>query len=412
MKTHNPKKAWNWIKKTSKVGKLNSFTVQPIQDKNGNLVSSTEEQLVIWHGHYKKHASDLSGLSLSFDYWYETPSDSRFIFPRLAEWDINQEITVEEVKSAILSTPNFKASDPDGIPIEFYKALIPPENSSDNSENTNAPSYGINCLLLLFNRIWNGDFPKSWNEASIVSISKKGDPTNCDNYRGISLINNGIKLISKILATRISEYGLENNFIRPEQFGFRKKEECISLFISIHDICRRRQLNNQETYLAFLDLKKAYDSDPIGNIIHKIDCLGIRGKSFKFIENLCLTSKANVKLNGQYSESFRIMKGVRQGCPLSPILFNLFINDIFNDCQDYGVPLNGSYCCGGLFADDIVLCAPSRSNLKKLLKKVNNWAIYNKMVFGINKCATMVVRPETPLFQNIDPTFYLASSHS
>jgi len=175
----------------------------------------------------------------------------------------------------------------------------------------------------------------------LFSIPKKGDPTNCDNYRGISLINNGIKLISKILATRISEYGLENNFIRPEQFSFRKKEECISIFISIQDICRRRQLNNQETYLAFLDLKKAYDSVPIGNIIHKIDCLGIRGKSLKFIENLYLTSKANVKLNGQYSESFRIMKGVR---------------------QDYGVPLNGFYCCGGLFADDIVLCAPSRSN--------------------------------------------------
>jgi len=49
-----------------------------------------------------------------------------------------------------------------------------------------------------------------------------------------------------------------------------------------------------------------------------------------------LTSKANVKINDQYSESFNIMKGVRQGCPLSPILFNLFINDIFNDFSELG----------------------------------------------------------------------------
>ena len=83
-----------------------------------------------------------------------------------------------------------------------------------------------------------------------------------------------------------------------------------------------------------------------------------------------MTSKASVKIDDQYSESFNIMKGVRQGCPLSPILFNLFINDIFNDCKELGIPLGESRCCGGLFADDIVLCAPSRTKLKKMLKKV------------------------------------------
>jgi len=54
-------------------------------------------------------------------------------------------------------------------------------------------------------------------------------------------INNGIKLISKIVSKRISVYGLKNNFIRPEQFGFRNKEEGVSLFISIREICQRRK---------------------------------------------------------------------------------------------------------------------------------------------------------------------------
>ena len=97
-----------------------------------------------------------------------------------------------------------------------------------------------------------------------------------------------IKFIAKIITTRITDYGLKNKFIRPEQFGFRNKEESISLFISIREICQRRQSDNKETYLAFLDLKKAYDSVPIGNILHKIDCLGIRGKCFQFIKNLYL----------------------------------------------------------------------------------------------------------------------------
>ena len=306
VKSHNPKKAWKWIKTTAKIGKSYSSTSHPIKDPNGDLISSTEDQLVVWHDHFEKLSSDPSGISLNLDSWYDPPSNSRFVQPRLDEWNINQEISLDDIKTAILAIPRCKASGPDEIPIEFFKALIPPGNSEDDN-----PPLGLIRLHQLFNKIWDGDFPSSWNEASIVPIPKKGDLTVCDNYRGISLINNGIKLISKIVTTRISEYGLHNNFIRPEQFGFRNKEECISLFISIHEICRRRQLDNKETYLAFLDLKKAYDSVPIGNILHKIDCLGIRGKSFKFIKNLYLTSKANVKINGQCSESFNVMKGVR-----------------------------------------------------------------------------------------------------
>ena len=59
-----------------------------------------------------------------------------------------------------------------------------------------------------------------------------------------------------------------------------------------------------------MDLKKAYDSVPIYNILNKLDCLGIRGKCYKFLENLYLTSKACVKLDSQFSEAFRIKKGV------------------------------------------------------------------------------------------------------
>ena len=58
-----------------------------------------------------------------------------------------------------------------------------------------------------------------------------------------------------------------------------------------------------------------------------------------------------------------------------------------------GVYLESQYCCGGFFADDIVLVAPSKQALKKILNKVHEWAIKNEMTFGINKCATLVVNP-------------------
>jgi len=73
---------------------------------------------------------------------------------------------------------------------------------------------------------------------------------------------------------------------------------------------------------------------------------------------LYLTSKGPASLNGCLSEEFPINRGVRQGCPLLPILINIFINDILDKCRRYGVIVERKKCCGGLFADDIVLIAP------------------------------------------------------
>ena len=102
--------------------------------------------------------------------------------------------------------------------------------------------------------------------------------------------------------------------------------------------------------MPFWTLKKAYDSVPIDIVLMKIHHLGSRGKCYNFIENLYLSSKACVRVDGQLLESFNIKKGVCQGCPLSPILFNLFINDIFNNCNKYGISIGDKRCCGGLFA--------------------------------------------------------------
>ena len=91
---------------------------------------------------------------------------------------------------------------------------------------------------------------------------------------------------------------------------------------------------------------------------------------------------------------------------------NLFINDVLDNCDKYGVYLDSQYCCGGLFADDIVLVAPSKQVLKKILNKVHEWAIKNEMTFGINKCATLVVKPINfvkPINYE-DPSFFIGSN--
>ena len=120
-------------------------------------------------------------------------------------WDINDPITMEEIQNTGLDMKNNKAPGPDGIPIEFFKAFFSKSDLSDNHYSDCAK-----CLLSLFNKIWDGDFPEEWNSASIISIPKKGDLSDCNNYRGISLITVDLKIISKIVTNRIAKYTLEN----------------------------------------------------------------------------------------------------------------------------------------------------------------------------------------------------------
>ena len=98
---------------------------------------------------------------------------------------------------------------------------------------------------------------------------------------------------------------------------------------------------------------------------------------------------------------------LRQGCLLSPILFNLFINVILNNCDKYGVSIGNKKCCGGIFADGIVLIASSERKMKALLRYVFCWANKNKISFGINKRATMAIKPlnyvSYPCYE--EPTF-------
>ena len=85
------------------------------------LSTSTKEQLEVWHNHYKKKlASSHSDINSALIEWSNKFSNGTIRYTRHNEWDINQDISIEEIKEAILATPNYKALGPDGIPIEFY----------------------------------------------------------------------------------------------------------------------------------------------------------------------------------------------------------------------------------------------------------------------------------------------------
>jgi len=183
-----------------------------IKDKQGNFLFSHSDQLNRFAEHYSELVSDVTQHSLNNEYrvsLFQTNPNNN------PTWDINDSITMEEIQNTVLDMKNNKTPGPDGIPIEFFKAFFIKSDLSDNQNDSSVDDDPdcAKCLLLLFNKIWDGDFPEEWNSASIISIPKKGDFSDCNNYRGISLITLAKKLFQRLLLIELLNMLLNINLL-------------------------------------------------------------------------------------------------------------------------------------------------------------------------------------------------------
>jgi hypothetical protein len=155
------------------------------------------------------------------------------------------------------------------------------------------------------------------------------------------------------------------------------------------------------SYLIFVDLSKAYDTEPHEALFAKKDHIGIRGRTLDFIKALYASSEISVKLDGYLSKPFKLLRGLRQGCPLSPILFDIFDNDWLGQPGvirlHIGVTVPGIHfareglMAGLLFADDLVGMASSLEDARFLAEVISDWCTRWEMEVGIKKCGVMCV---------------------
>ncbi|KAH9245808.1 hypothetical protein BASA81_016671, partial [Batrachochytrium salamandrivorans] len=250
-------------------------------------------------------------------------------------------------------------------------------------------------------------FPRAWLCASIVSIDKKdGDPLNPGDKRGIALINVGLKLVCKVLQMRIERFVETNNLLSYEQAGFRKREECVGQVVSLVDIIQRRQNAGLNTHVLFIDIRKAFDTVPVGALLWKLQNMGFPRRTLAFLKALYTSSSARARAGSLLSDPFPVQRGVRQGCPLSGLLFNLFINDILDGVAPITVPglsRDTNPIRGLMYADDVAVFADSEQSLLAASTAIEQWANQWEMQFGVAKCGIisftghLAPRLDTPL---------------
>ncbi|KAH9259499.1 hypothetical protein BASA82_001255, partial [Batrachochytrium salamandrivorans] len=131
---------------------------------------------------------------------------------------------------------------------------------------------------------------------SICSCSvENGDPLNPGDKRGIALINVGLKLVCKVLQMRIERFVETNNLLSYEQAGFRKREECVGQVVSLVDIIQRRQNAGLNTHVLFIDIRKAFDTVPVGALLWKLQNMGFPRRTLAFLKALYTSSSARAR---------------------------------------------------------------------------------------------------------------------
>ena len=329
---------------------------------------------------------------ISLDEWYshfkkihdESPEDDSIINQMLEEEErvpyfssLDFQITELEVKIAIQGLKSKKAAGTDKIIGEMIKT----------GQEVLTP-----CLTKLFNSIFTSrQYPQEWNQGIITPIHKKGSKLDPNNYRGIKVNSVLAKVYSMVLCKRLDSFLDENNTLQDTQIGLKKKSQIADHIFVIQSLIERYS-EKREIYMCFIDFEKAYDSVWRKGLLLKLLKQNIKGLFYHQIKSMYENVMVCVKQNGSLSDFFLSGKGVKQGDVLSPLLFNLFINDIndiFTDECD-PVSLNGIKIPCLQYADDLIIMSETKEGLQKSLDKLNTYC--NDWKLNINTCKSKAMQ--------------------
>ena len=298
--------------------------------------------------------------------------------------DVCRQITEEEILAVIKELKTEKAPGIDGIPPEFYKSL------AEDKEF-------INLLTNLFNLIVKKKaWPKLWRIGLIHTIHKKGDTKNPANYRGISLLAVLSKIFTKIISDRLNKWVENNNKLSNFQSGFRKGKSTIDN-IAILDTIIKKKIKNKKNklYLCFVDLRAAFDSINRTKLWKVLQNKGISRNTIELLKAIYNQVLGSVKLpNLKRTQEFDIQSGVRQGCHLSAVLFNLYLDELVTKLEGenmHAPSIKNTTIPILLYADDLVIIAESEIGLKRALKTLENFCTEKDLKVNTDKTKVMVV---------------------
>lgn len=243
--------------------------------------------------------------------------------------DVIPEFNGDQIRNIIKRLNNKKSPGSDNIPAEFLKLV---------------DEHGLNFITSLINSIYaNGIIPDDFLQSIFIPLPKTSRAKNCADFRTISLISHASKILLYLIKDRI--YNIIEDNLSETQMGFRGGKGCRDAISAMRILLEKNIEKNQDVYMAFIDYEKAFDNVNHVKLISLLKKINIPTADIRLIEQLYWKQNGKVKTSIGISEDFNIIKGVRQGCIISPIIFNIYIEQIIQESIAYnphGIKINNS----------------------------------------------------------------------
>ncbi|KAG8227429.1 hypothetical protein J437_LFUL000438 [Ladona fulva] len=310
-----------------------------ILDENGLKYTDTENVKFAIHHHFEKIFGKEVPTPLEKEYEFISPKSMLKVEEKnYLEGDINQ----GEMEAVVRALPNNKSPGVDGIPYEFYK--------------TYWSIIGEEFCNVLKECFKEGRLDPEQKTGIIVLVPKIMNPQRCTDYRPVTLTTTDYKIMAKIIKGRIQS--VIGNKLERENYTVCKNENIIDILTDIRDIIKISEKESAETrYIVAMDIEKAFDNILIEYIAKVLYKYAMPEKIISIIKEFNTNLKSKIKVGQDLTDYIEIKQSIRQGCPLSMLLFAIGIDPLIKRLKEKvkGIQIEGSMHHVAVYADDLTI---------------------------------------------------------
>ena len=360
----------DYVQFWKQVGKLNGKHM-PLSNTVGGATGS-EQITSMWKEHFCKLLS--SGNENTNDLYHTKVNH----YLSETTYSSNYQITPAEINKCILSLKSGKANGPDGLAAEHFKL-----------GGNRLPVF---LSLILSCMSSHGYIPNSFMRSIIIPLvkDKTGDITDKNNYRPIALSTMSSKILERVIMNRYDQYFTTTD----NQFGFKTNHSTDMCVYSLKEIVNIYRNQSSPIFICFLYASKAFDKINYWLLFYKLIRRDLPLYIVRILSFWYMHQQVCVQWGGAISDLFHVLNGVRQGGILSPLFFNIYMNDLSMqlNMSDIGCNINGIFLNHFVYADDMCIVAPCANALQLLLNICMKYAGTHDITYNIKKSVCMYMK--------------------